>query len=830
MRVPIASVRVAALLALSGAAFGRTPAPQDDKKQDDKKAKATDASADQNAPAEAAPAASEIVVPADTVAWQTLSEELFTSAETSVADPGRLEPLARHIVKFGPIELLPKFDENLVYDDNVFLTEKQTERAWIARTGLGLLTDYTFGGGSHHLTAGYDQMRNYYLSGDAKNFVEQVASGQIDLGFQHLKITLGDRWEDRTDPILAVFTDKIERTINTPHGLVGWHADRWYADVSGQQVTTRYHDPVNAEFDRAEGLASLETGYLAREELWTFVRVDATSRSFDNPGLNDGRGAGIQFGARGKRGDEIDALVSVGVLSESFDDNFATDADDTAINAVGEARVRWWVTRSAAFDARLLRVSEFSPVSNYEIDNRAEVGWMQQIDTRLSARGGVGIEYINPSNSSDTFTRYTAGAGLRYALFANADLTLNWRTRIRSTSAPNGDYTENQYTLGFSIRLGDPSAAGRAEPGPTEVRDRRREEGGAGVRRPELRGLAVPSRRVLAASAIALCACTALPQPEGAAGGAPEAVVVSGEGSAPSTPTVPGSGVSPSASATGGRPLVEVLDLNGAQAAELEPKEDRLAVGDQIKIVVVGQVDLSNELPVPPSGQVELPVVGTIELLGRTAQELTRELSDRLIAASFLVDPEVSVTILRFAPRRVFVVEGVEHPEAYEIPTGGALHLTQAIALAGGLSPGADPSNVTILRRPKSGPPQRLRVDLRAILDSDRVDLDPLLRPDDAVLVRDVKQGEEQVFVTGKVRTPGAYRFSTREGISFLQAIILAGGLDKYAKPDGAALLRRTTSGRVTIPIDLKRILAGELDRDLPLQSGDVVFVPESFF
>src|SRR5262245_35875623 len=265
MRVPIASVRLVALLALSGAAFRRTPAPP----------------ADPGATKEAAPASSEIVVPADTVAWQTLSEQLFTSAETSVADPGRLEPLARHILKFGPIELLPKFDENIVYDDNVFLTETQKERAWIARTWLGLVADYTFGGGSHHVTAGYDQMRNYYLSGDAKNFVEQVASGQIDLGFQHLKISIGDRWEDRTDPILAVFTDKIERTINTPHALVGWHADDWYTDVSGQQVSTRYHDPVNAEFDRSEGLASLETGFLAREELWSFFRVDATSRTFD---------------------------------------------------------------------------------------------------------------------------------------------------------------------------------------------------------------------------------------------------------------------------------------------------------------------------------------------------------------------------------------------------------------------------------------------------------------------------------------------------------------------------------------------------------------------
>lgn len=344
-----------------------------------------------------------------------------------------------------------------------------------------------------------------------------------------------------------------------------------------------------------------------------------------------------------------------------------------------------------------------------------------------------------------------------------------------------------------------------------------------------LRELAAPSRRVLAATSIVLSACTSVPRSDGnATSGAPEAAIVAdvdaAATAAPTDATVVGS------APASGRPLVEVLDLNAAQAAELEPQEDRLAVGDQIRIVVVGQIDLSSELPVPPSGQVELPVVGTIQLLGRTAQEVTKELGERLAAASFLVDPEVSVTILKFAPRRVFVVEGVEHPEAYEIPAGGELHLTQAIALAGGLSPGADPSNVTILRRPKNGAPQRLRVDLRAILDSDRVDLDPLLRADDAILVRDVKQGEEQVFVTGKVRTPGAYRFATREGITFLQAIILAGGLDKYANPGGAALLRRTASGRVTIPIDLKRIFAGELELDLPLQTGDVVFVPESFF
>lgn len=273
-----------------------------------------------------------------------------------------------------------------------------------------------------------------------------------------------------------------------------------------------------------------------------------------------------------------------------------------------------------------------------------------------------------------------------------------------------------------------------------------------------------------------------------------------------------------------------VVSTRSDDVAPAVVREDRLAVGDEVRLVVVGQSDLSTQLPVPPSGSVELPVIGTLELAGRTVAAVAQELRSRLVAAAFLVQPEVAVSVTKFAPRRVFVVEGVARPEAYELPTDGGLHLTQVIALAGGLSPGADPSHVTILRRPRGGALERIAVDLRAILDSDQATLDPILQQDDTVIVRDLKQGEQQVFVTGKVRSPGSYRFSPREGLSFLQAIVLAGGLDKYANPGRAALLRRTADGRITIAVDLDSILAGELDRDLPLQAGDVVFVPESFF
>lgn len=312
---------------------------------------------------------------------------------------------------------------------------------------------------------------------------------------------------------------------------------------------------------------------------------------------------------------------------------------------------------------------------------------------------------------------------------------------------------------------------------------------------------------------LALAACATAPLPE--------------DGPLPQSPPAAPAAAAPRAATSAPAAVVSTRTVDVVPAAV---REDRLAVGDEVRIVVVGQSDLSTQLPVPPSGSVELPVIGTLELAGRTVAAVAQELERRLVAAAFLVQPEVAVSVTRFAPRRVFVVEGVARPEAYDLPTDGGLHLTQVIALAGGLSPGADPSHVTILRRPRGGTLERIAVDLRAILDSDQATLDPILQQDDTVIVRDLKQGEQQVFVTGKVRSPGSYRFSPREGLSFLQAIVLAGGLDKYANPGRAALLRRTADGRITIAVDLDSILAGDLDRDLALQAGDVVFVPESFF
>lgn len=408
------------------------------------------------APAQDEPGGSQAtgnVVPADAAGWQALSRDLFLSGESSLVDPGRIEPLPRQIFKLGPVELLPKLDEQLVYDDNIFLTEDDEEEDFILRTGLGLLADYRFGSNQHRLSAGYDMTRNWFIGGDARNFVEQLASAQLELRFRRLEIAVGDRFEDRTDPILSVFTGKIERNINTAHGRVAWREDDWALELRGQRSTTAFDDSSFEAFDRDEDLLALEASAKQSEDVTAFARVDAMGRSYEEPGLNDMDGIAGSVGVRAKRGTELDGMVRVGVRAESFDDDAATDSDDSAINPEVEARARWWMIQAAALEARVERTTEFSPVSNYQVTTRGELTWMHQLETRLSARVGGGIEHVDPSNTDAAFVRYTAGAGLRYALTENADVTLGWRLRLRNTKAATGDYAGNQFTLGFALRL-----------------------------------------------------------------------------------------------------------------------------------------------------------------------------------------------------------------------------------------------------------------------------------------------------------------------------------------------------------------------------------------
>lgn len=88
------------------------------------------------------------------------------------------------------------------------------------------------------------------------------------------------------------------------------------------------------------------------------------------------------------------------------------------------------------------------------------------------------------------------------------------------------------------------------------------------------------------------------------------------------------------------------------------------------------------------------------------------------------------------------------------------------------------------------------------------------------------------VFMNGKVNRPGQHKItlpaSGRVGV--YEAILMAGGLSRFADPARVHVLRNDSEGRKhKIPVNISNIEKG-LDKDPPIGDGDIVVVPEKVF
>lgn len=101
--------------------------------------------------------------------------------------------------------------------------------------------------------------------------------------------------------------------------------------------------------------------------------------------------------------------------------------------------------------------------------------------------------------------------------------------------------------------------------------------------------------------------------------------------------------------------------------------------------------------------------------------------------------------------------------------------------------------------------------------------------PKVAVILVDLRSHEfiSRVRVTGAVRQPVSVPY--RQGMTVLDAVLLAGGVTDFAAANRSKLHRRDTRGAVeTRDIRLDDILdGGRLDSNIDVQPGDVIAVPE---
>lgn len=132
---------------------------------------------------------------------------------------------------------------------------------------------------------------------------------------------------------------------------------------------------------------------------------------------------------------------------------------------------------------------------------------------------------------------------------------------------------------------------------------------------------------------------------------------------------------------------------------------------DQLSIDVFGIDELSKNVTVDLTGQIALPLIGSLKVSGMTTDELTAELAVKFRSAH-VRNPQVTVNIVTAASQVITVDGSVTTPGIY--PLLGRMSLMRAIARASGTSEFARENYVVVFRN-VDGKRYAALYDLRAI-------------------------------------------------------------------------------------------------------------------
>jgi|SRR5579863_5123448 len=131
-----------------------------------------------------------------------------------------------------------------------------------------------------------------------------------------------------------------------------------------------------------------------------------------------------------------------------------------------------------------------------------------------------------------------------------------------------------------------------------------------------------------------------------------------------------------------------------APAADPPPAQGyTLDSGDRLRIVVFGQDGLTNSYVVDASGDIAMPLIGSVAARGLTTDELSDRVAD-LLRHGYVREPHVAVEVEAYRP--FFILGEVTQPGQY--PYVANMTVETAVAIAGGFGPRGYKKSVIISR------------------------------------------------------------------------------------------------------------------------------------
>jgi polysaccharide biosynthesis/export protein len=238
----------------------------------------------------------------------------------------------------------------------------------------------------------------------------------------------------------------------------------------------------------------------------------------------------------------------------------------------------------------------------------------------------------------------------------------------------------------------------------------------------------------------------------------------------------------------------------------------QLGAGDSVSIQVYGQPDMTTTVYVSDDGTIPVPLAGAVPIAGLSPAEASKKIEKALKDGRFLVDPQVTLTVVVSRSQRVSVLGQVGHPGLY--PVESTTTIFDLLAQAGGaLETGSDV--IFLLRPDATGTVQRYPINLRGLDDPSRAIPTQGLHGGDSLFI----PRAEQFYIYGEVTQPNKYR--VEPGMTVIQAISRAGGVTARGSERRVDIKRLGSEGNyVTFKAKLNDLV----------KADDVIRVKESIF
>ena len=238
----------------------------------------------------------------------------------------------------------------------------------------------------------------------------------------------------------------------------------------------------------------------------------------------------------------------------------------------------------------------------------------------------------------------------------------------------------------------------------------------------------------------------------------------------------------------------------------------KLGPGDQIRVQVYQNPDLTVETRVSEQGTINYPLIGAVEIGGTTIGDAEKKIATALRNGNFLKQPQVNIVMLQVRGNQVAVLGQVQKPGRFPLETTNT-RVSDLLAAAGGVTPMGD--DTLIVTGTRNNQPFRKVIDIPGLFLNSRGQDDILVQGGDTVFVNKAPV----YYIYGEAQRPGPYRIE--RGMTVQQAVAQGGGPTARGSLSRLRLTRVGPDGRQV-----------ETDARLgdPVLPNDVIYVRESLF